>query len=409
MYLIKRRNRGEPVTIWNLNFICVVIANFMLCFGHASVNPLVASYMKYLEASAQLTGFLAGMFYGISLLLKPVSGPMATKMDKRNLLIFVFLCGAAANLGYALFHSISAFIIFRFLSGAQYSLIGALLMTLAADHLPKDKITSGIGIYGIGGAIANAVAPSTGEAILSYGTRVRDENYGFTLLFMLGAVVFVLSAIPALILDHDRKTKEDVASTGAWYKNIFTKHAAPSTFVIFLIMIPYSMLNTYIFVFGDEQGIAGISIFYITLAVTLAVFRPLSGYLTDKLGIPRIAIPAMVIFACSMVIVGSGKTLSMVVLGAVCAAIGFGASQPALQAMCLQCEPPLYRGVAGNTLYIGLDLGLFIGPYLGGLVNAKTDYSTMFKLGAAPVILAIICLIIVLPIYKKRIKELEKD
>lgn len=364
--------------------------------------------MKYLEASSQLTGFLAGMFYGISLMLKPVSGPAATKMDKRNLLIFVFLCGALANLGYALFHSIPAFIIFRFLSGAQYSLVGALIMTLAADHLPKDKITSGIGIYGIGGAIANAIAPSAGEAILKYGTRIRDESYGFTLLFLLGSVVFVLSTIPAFILDHDRKTKEDVASTGAWYKNIFTKHAAPSTFVIFLIMIPYSMLNTYIFVFGDEKGISGISIFYITLAVTLAVFRPLSGYLTDKFGIPRIAIPAMVIFALSMLIVGSSTALGMIVLGAVCAAIGFGASQPALQAMCLQCEPALYRGVAGNTLYIGLDFGLFIGPYLGGLVNAKTDYATMFKLGVVPVILAIICLIIVLPIYNKRLKELDE-
>ena len=210
MILDKREIRGEPDKVLNRNFICVVIANFMLCFGHASVNPLVASYMKYLEASAELTGFLAGMFYGVSLMLKPVTGPAATKIDKRKLLIFVFLCGAVANLGYALFHSISAFIVFRFFSGAQYSLVGALIMTLAADHLPKDKLTYGIGIYGIGGAMANAIAPSAGEALLRYGTEARDESYGFTLLFLLGSIVFVLSTVPAFVIDPDRKTKEQI-------------------------------------------------------------------------------------------------------------------------------------------------------------------------------------------------------
>ena len=372
-----------------------------------SINPLVATYTKYLNTSAQLTGFLAGMFFFVSLLLKPVTGPAATKLDKRKLLMAAFLIGAVANIGYATFHSVAAFVAFRLLSGAQYSLVGTVLITLAGDHLPADKLAYGLGLYGIAGAIGNAVAPTIGEAILHFGTVLRGESFGFILMFLFGATVYLLIIIPAAMLNPDKKTKSDTASAGAWYKTIFTIHALPPTITMFLLMIPYGLLNTYIFEFGKEQGIEGISAFYPVLAATLAVSRPVSGFLTGKFGVKKTLFPALVIFAAAMLIIGSGRTLFVAVTGAVLAAAGFGASQPALQAMSMQSETSLRRSVASNTIYVGIDLALFLGPYLGGLVYASSDYAVMFKIGAAPVFLAIICLAIILPIHKRRVEELK--
>jgi hypothetical protein len=54
--------------------------------------------------------------------------------------------------------------------------------------------------------------------------------------------------------------------------------------------------------------------------------------------------------------------------GAAVASLGFGSFQPALFAMCVLSETPLKRSVASNTLYIGIDLGLFLGPIMGGAV-----------------------------------------
>ena len=386
---------SEPKSMWNKNFICVVIANFLLCYGHAAVNPLVATYMTHMNATAELTGFLTGMFYGIAFALRPVTGPVATKLDKRKLLIFVFVIGAVANLGYALFRDLAAFTAFRFLSGAQYSLVGALLMTLAGDHLPSAKMAYGLGIYGIGGAVANALAPATGEALLRFGTRVRDEDLGFMLMFILGAALFVLAIIPAVIVAPDKKSRAEIASTGAWYKNILTPRSAPAAIVLMLVLIPNALLNTYLFEFGMAYGIEGISAFYIVMAISLSVSRPLSGYLTDKFGIPRVLIPALVIYAAALFVVGSSRSLPPMLVGAVLAAIGYGSAQPSLQAMSMQAESPLRRGVASNTVYMGMDLGLFVGPFLGGLVYANSNYSTMYKAGAAPILIALVCFIII--------------
>ena len=74
--------------------------------------------------------------------------------------------------------------------------------------------------------------------------------------------------------------------------------------------------------------------------------------------------------------------------------------------MCMQSETDIRRGVAGNTLYMGIDLGLFLGPYLGGLVYAKTNYAFMFRTGTVPVIIAMICLVFVIPMHKRRLSEL---
>ena len=400
------QSRREPETLWNKSYLCIIIANFMLCVGHASVNPLVATYTKYLDTTPEMTGFLTGMFFAVAFLFHPFAGPAMTKLDKRKLLIWVFLVGAVANIGYALFHNVPLFIFFRFFSGIQYSLVGPLLMALSGDHIPREKMTVGLGIYGIGGAIGNAIAPTLGATILDFGTKLNGERTGYTLMFIFGAIIFVLATIPTALIAPDTKTREEIASTGAWYKNIFTIHALPPGIAMLLLMTSYSLINTYIFEFTKEQSIAGASVFYLVLAAALAISRPFSGYITGKLGMTRIVFPALAIFACAMLAIGFSRSLWMVLLGAILAAVGFGSSQPSLQAMTLLSEPSLRRGVATNTMYMGMDMGLFLGPFLGGFVYARSDYSFMYKAGVVPIVLAIVCMVIIIPIHKKRLEEL---
>ena len=399
-------NLAEPTTIWNKNFICVMASNFMLCLAHFSVNPLVATYAEFLNASPDMIGLLAGMFFGVALAMRPFAGPVITKVDKRKLLVFVFILGAVSNLGYAMFHYIPAFVLFRVIHGIQFSLVGMVLLTLAGDHLPKSKMMSGMGVYGIGGAAASAVAPSIGDGLIRLGTALRGEAFGFTLMFLFGAVIFVFAIIPSLILAPDRKSKEDIANTGAWYKNIFTIHALPTTIIIFLVMIPHSMIHTFMFDFGREQGIAGISMFYLVLALTLAVSRPFSGFLTDRFGLEKVMFPGLALFAAAVFIIGSSSVLWMTIVAAVIVAIGFGASQPSLQAMCLQSEVPIRRGVASNTLYIGFDLGLFLGPIIGNAVRNQTSFAFMYRTATVPIFISIAALAIILPIYRRRLKSM---
>jgi len=176
---------------------------------------------------------------------------------------------------------------------------------------------------------------------------------------------------------------------------------------MFLLMITHAMLQSYMFDFGREQGIANISVFYLVLAVSLAVTRPMCGIFTDKFGIEKVMFPGLMCFAAAMFLIGSSSMLWMALIGAVLAALGIGASQPSLQAMCMQSETPIKRGVASNTIYIGIDLGLFLGPIIGAFIRDQTDLAVMYRASAMPVVLAMVSFALILPIHRRRIRFLD--
>ena len=379
----------------------------MLSIAHFSVNPLVASYAVHLGASAFITGLLAGELFGVALSMRPVSGNVITKFDKRKLMILVLFIGGLANIGYALFHNITAFTLIRLIHGLQYALVGALTMTLAGDNLPKEKMASGLGIYATASTIGMAIGPSLGVYVLNFGTYLKDDSFGFTCLFLFSMIVCFIGIIPSYILLPDKKTKEEILSTGAWYKNIASIHALPMAVLMFFIFMGWSLYNTYIVEFAKEAGISGEGSFYMILALALLVSRPASGWLTDRFGLGKVLYPALIIFALSFFIVGNSRSLNILLLGAIIASIGFGSFQPAVYSMCILSETPLKRGVASNTLYIGVDIGLFMGPILGGFVKDMYNYATMFKSGSTVAVFTMIALLLMLPAYYRRRKVLD--
>ncbi len=352
-------------------------------------------------------GLLTGLFFGVAFAMRPVSGPVLTKFDKRRLMILVFLIGGVANIGYALFDTISAFIAFRLLHGLQYALVGTLTMTLAGDNLPKDKMASGMGIYGLSSSLSMAVAPTLGISVLNFGTHLKNEGFGFTSVFLFAAVISLLGLIPGLFLLPDKKTKEDILSTGAWYKNIVSVHAIPMALVMTFIYLGWSLYNVYIVEYAKELDILGISSFYTVQAMALLVVRPVSGYLTDKFGLSKVLLPSLIILAFSFIIIGSGRSIGAMLTGAAVSAIGFGSFQPALNSMCILSETPVKRSVASNTLFIGIDMGLFFGPILGSIVYEIYNYSIMFKSASLMIFIALIIFMLLLPLYYRRRMVLE--
>ena len=187
---------AKKVTIWNRTFLCCVIANICLCMSQFIVNPLVTSYATYLGAGATIVGMISGLYFGVSFAMRPISGPMVTMMDKRKLLIFSYFLGVVVNLAYAFFDTIGLFVVARLLHGVQFSLIGSLTLTVASDSLPKEKMGSGIGIFGVGGAFGTALGPSVGLALRTWGDGLWGDGGGFRLTFLAAAGFMLISLIP---------------------------------------------------------------------------------------------------------------------------------------------------------------------------------------------------------------------
>ena len=402
---------GKKQTIWTRNFICIMLANFLLLMANFSTSTLVSTYATHMGAAPTLMGFLTGMFYGVALAMRPVAGPVQTRLNHRKLLIFIFGIGVVVYIGYAMFHSIPLFLVFRVLHGVQYSFYGSLCMTVAADSVPQEKLASGLGFYALSGAVSQAIAPQIGIDMLAWGTAQRGEDFGFTILFSFGALMMLLSLIPLIALrdEQPERTVQAAAATGKWYQQIISRHAIIPAVVMMLIMMSFANFNSYMVPFGAELGIEDIGIFFTVFAGAMLVIRPVSGWLSDRLGLRTVLLPALLLFCASCVVIGSAKAIPLILVGAVLAALGFGTGNPLTQALCVQTEPRARRSIASNTLYVGMDVGFFMGPLLGGILRDVTgNYKSIILFGSVPLAIALVIFLVGWPTCARRMAEVRE-
>ena len=272
-------------SIWHKNFICAIIANFLLAMAHTSVNTLASTYAAFLGAEAVLVGALTSIFFGVSVAMRPVAGPLTTRVNNRTLMIVVYILGVLVHIGYTVFIGVGPFLVFRILNGIQYSIIGSLTMKTASDSLPASKAASGIGVYCISNSAANALGPSAGVIARDIGTRAAGELFGFRCVFIFAGIMMILALIPVFCLNDPGRPRKIEGSV--WYKEMFSPHALAPALSLMLLMMSYSLFSAYMVPYAAQKGIPSISIFFLVHAMCLVGTRPLFGMLADKYGLDR--------------------------------------------------------------------------------------------------------------------------
>ena len=380
-------NTGK-VTIWNRTFVCALVAQIFFVFSHQFTSPLVSSYATFLGAGATIVGMLSGLYFGIAFAMRPISGPLVTVGNKKILMVVSYTLGLIVNVLYATSGSIPLFVFARIIHGVQYSLVGSLLLTVASESLPKEKIGSGIGVFGVAGVFGTALGPSIGIVLRSWGDARFGDGGGYRVTFIAAAICCALSLIPTMLIRNQRAlTQEERKALGPWYKNIVAIPALPSAVLMFLYCMSFILFNTFLVPYAAQYGIAGIGTFFTVYAVCTLVSRPISGRLLDRHGPAVLFYPCTAMFVAGLLIVGTANSLPPILAAAAISAVGYGSLQPTIQAMAMTSVPVEKGGVASNTNYFGMDLGYFVGPTLGGLVYAATgSYHTMYRFGIVPVL-----------------------
>ncbi len=397
--------KTENPSIWNRGFTCAFFANLLLCLSQHTANTLIATYADYLGAGAVLVGAISGLYFGVAFAARPISGPVITLLDKKKIMIATYIAGIVTNVAYAAAGSVPFFILARVLHGLEFAFVGSLNLTIASDSLPREKLGSGIGVFGVGGALSQAVGPGMGIAIRDFGAARWGEGGGYTAVFLTSAFFMLLALIPCFLIPAGKPTEEQRKAIGKWYRNILAGETITSALLLCLVSVSSILYTTYMVPYAEELGIGSIGIFFTVYAVVLLVARPVFGRLSDRVGMGAVILPSLGAFALSFLAVGLGRSLPMMLLGAVLAALGYGALNPAIQTLCIRTVPPERRGVASNTQYFGMDLGFFLGPLMGGLLySAFGRYSAMYLAGGiAPLALALALFLLIWGRLKKRL------
>ncbi|MBR6114419.1 MAG: MFS transporter [Oscillospiraceae bacterium] len=381
---------GKKATIWTRGFILITLCNVFANMAMFSVNTYLTTYMSYLGVGASLAGLIAGLYYAVGLAMRPVAGPMQATLNKKKLMTATYALGFLVNACYALFPSVGLFVAFRLIHGIQLAFYGSLSFTIASASLPNEKMSSGIGIFGLSGIVSQALGPSAGVWAMNFGTRMWGDGGGFRAIFLMSALFSLMSVIPCLFLPRFESDRTVSRSGGVWYKNIIAREALMPSCVISLQMLSAMLFTTYMIPYGAWRGIANIGLYFTVNAVVMVATRPIAGKLTDTYGANVTFYPGMALIATAFLAVSFARSLPLILAAAVCMSIGGGLVSPAVQAMTMQSVSPGRRAVASNTLYTFMDIGNFLGPTLGGIILARSNYEQMFRCALVPLGLAVI-------------------
>lgn len=370
-------------TIWSYDFTILFFSTCIAYLGQFMMSTLLPKYLSHMELPSTVVGVVISMFSVTALGSRPFIGPLIDGYNKSKLFRIALGFMLLSFFGYIVSKSVVLLCVFRLTHGIGLGCFAALALTMVSEAVPPEKLASGIGVYGLSSVLATAAGPGIGLAIV--------ERFSYQAAFLFSATLLII----AMLLSLRMKPKNDREYKVVFrMNNIISRQALVPAFIMFMACMARAGITTFLVVLiTDVRDIGGISTYYVINAVAMAASRPLMGKISDKKGLHITLMISFVLFALNLVAVAFCHSTPVLYLAAVLNAFGFGATQPAAQALGLKLAGENNRGAASNTVFIGIDLGDLLGPILCGALVDLFNYEVMFLTSILPVAVSVFVLL----------------
>lgn len=347
----------------NKNIVLILIASFFYMACSMLVTPLIVGFSARVGAAAALAGMIGGLTNLCSLFCRPIVGNLADRISKYRLSMLGAGMMALACLGYMLAQRAWMIVLARVVNGLGFACCSVCMSTWMSNLLPREKIGSGMGLYGTMNALAMAAAPAVGVQVY--------QHAGYHAAFAVALACAVLTGVIIQFVS-DRGLPERRAVPARL--QLADRRVLPIALIIMLFAIPYCATQSYLISYTRARGLAvTVSLFFPFYAAVLLILRLSLRRLFDRLPFRYFLLSSA---ACALAAIGLLAAMrgnALLLLAAACMAGGYGMMCSVCQSTAILLAGRENRGLANSTYYIGLDLGMTLGPFLGGLLYGGAD------------------------------------
>jgi MFS family permease len=279
---------------------------------------------------------------------------------------------SVTSLPFAFLDSLGvAFPALRVLHGAALSLCFVSAGTLVADVSSPSRRSQAIGIFGMFSVINFALAPYIGKKIV--------EAYGFGDLFVFDFIFGSFGVVSALFIREPEPLSPDGAQ-GSSYKNaLFRKGVFAAAFALMIAGTGFVSAITFVPVFAKRIGVESFELFFITYTAAILAVRLAGGWVPDKFGKKKTSLPALFIFAVSIIAIGFTSGASGLILAGVFFGLGHGLFYPAIYALVIDLSPEADRGKAVSICSVAFTFGGMLGVFIYGVIAEAWGFRLMFE------------------------------
>ncbi|WP_162613059.1 MFS transporter [Lachnoclostridium sp. An169] len=399
---------------YSKDIILVLTASFFYMASPMLVTPLITGFTESIGGSAGLMGIVGGMMNLCSLVCRPLAGNLADRISKYRLSLIGAVLMTAACGGYIAAPNALIVVVSRIINGVGFACCSVCMATWVSNMLPRNKIGSGMGFYGMMNALAMAVAPAIGvSAFQRFGYRI---SFCIALVFSI-AVMIVIQFVgdkgepeKAADMKAGLKEQEQESDAGLIMENaaglirksgkqlrkengiqLVDVRVLPIALIIMLFAIPYCATQSFLVTYASVREInVTVSFFFPSYAVILLLLRLVLKNYFDKLPFKVFLAGSSACMLLAILCLTVMNSNIVMFTGAFFLAGGYGIMSSVCQSTAMLLAGKENRGLANSTYYIGLDLGMALGPMIGGALYGGLDIRWFYPVLMLTVPLAVL-------------------
>ena len=332
-----------------------------------------------LDAGLAMTYFQIG-----TILCRPFAGRLIDGLDKR---IILLISSALFFVIMGLFNlttSLQTIFVLRGLHGAIFALGTTVMAALAVVVLPASRKGEGINMFAVFSNIAMVLGPAVGlYALQAYGSSAL-----YMFLTIMTALAFVLSNV--IRLPKELAKPKQKTSKGWSISQFIEKRSLPWALMGLFIGFTYSGVLVFIPIELNSMG-AGVwgSVFFALFALMIIISRPIVGKVYARYGSRFVIYPGVTLFIVGLAILGVVSTPVGIICTAPLLGLGYGAAQPAFQALAVQSAPIERAGVSTATYFLALDIAVGAGSVILALIANALGYQSLYQITSLIMIIAL--------------------
>lgn len=348
-----------------------------------STNTVLSLYAQSLGATLSVAGTLVGISSVACIVMLPISGPASNRINKRVLVQWSLIICVIGNIGFAMAHSIPVLMICRFVIGLSQGLANTATMVMVTESLPVDKVTIGVGYYGLAGTLMQSVGPAIALRI--------SENYGYAVLFIVVAAMCVVNYLLGFLLpDSEPVIQERFTLRSIKLKEIVAPEALVPAIIGFLFAFNNGVQLAFIAPYAVDMEFGGVGLYFTIQSVFIILARLFLGHITNVRKVSFATTFSGCFLLAFALLLGFGRSsISMYIAGG-CFGLAYGTLLPVTQSVSVKLVPPERKGSGSSTYFLGIFTALAMGGTVGGVIADHFGYQAMFLSLTVPTICAIV-------------------
>ena len=346
----------------------IMAATFFYMTSSMMGTPIIAGFSQSLGASGALMGFLAGALSLSALICRPIAGNLSDRTSKRKLAVIGALIFLASNLGYYFVPNTAWLLAARILNGVGFACISVCLSTWLSMLLPISRMGAGMGLYGTMNALAQAGGPDLGIR------ASKAIGYRNSFLIAVGLTCCIVICV-LLIKDGGKPPRARLGRQQGGERHhirldsLFEPRVIPIALIFMLFAIPYFANQSFIVDYANARHAHVIvSLFFPCYAITLLISRIVLRNWFDTKSFLFFMVTGTI---CQIVMLASLTVMRnnwFVMLAGLATVGAYGMMSSVTQARAVLIAGKARSGMANTTYYAGIDLGMFLGPLIGGFL-----------------------------------------